>query len=189
MFALKAAPSGLVSRDAARRAPSRDSPRRAIGADETSPLLDVFLSTSWYLVRGERADGRHANVRNGTLFSVVFLCTIAWTASSIPASVRCSRTKPRRSKLTLIKTYGAVADLPLEMQHFHALCSTFMPSSSASRHRLVAGADLRLVQDWLRYGNIQHAIATRMSYRTACVNRSSTIPNASPEDELVVFAR
>ena len=51
----------------------------------------------------------------------------------------------------LMKQYGAAADLPKELCHFHALkhCAT---------HLLSKGFDVAQVQDWIGHANIQNTM-------------------------------
>jgi site-specific recombinase XerD len=52
----------------------------------------------------------------------------------------------------LIKQYGAQAGLPKDKRHFHVLKHT------CATHLLETGDDLRFVQDWLGYSNIQNTV-------------------------------
>ena len=50
----------------------------------------------------------------------------------------------------LMKKYGELAKIPEDKRHFHFL------KHSIATHLLGAGADIKLVQDWLGHTNIQN---------------------------------
>ena len=52
----------------------------------------------------------------------------------------------------LMKGYGNKAGLPPDKRHFHVL------KHSIATHLLLAGADVRFVQDWIGHANIQNTV-------------------------------
>lgn len=74
--------------------------------------------------------------------------------AAIPVLFSSNRNDPiSRSMLhRLMRTYGSIANLPKDKQHFHVL------KHSIATHLLDAGADVRFVQDWLGHANIQNTV-------------------------------
>jgi site-specific recombinase XerD len=71
-----------------------------------------------------------------------------------PGLFRSQRGTPifRRQLDTLMKHYGALAEIPAAKRHFH------MPKHSIATHLLDAGADLRFVQDWIGHASIKNTV-------------------------------
>jgi site-specific recombinase XerD len=74
--------------------------------------------------------------------------------SHAPALFLSQRGTPisRRQLDTLMKRYGALADIPAAKRHFHVL------KHSIATHHLDAGADLRFVQDWVGHASIKNTV-------------------------------